>query len=211
MGCAREEDGNSSLPEMFSNGLVLVEEKKLESCGSSSVSKFVEFGLERVFPLYAMGNLEPDEKMGELESGKEADDPIWEAVRAEAKFEAEKEPILSSFLYASIMSHDCLERALAFVLANRLQNPILLATQLMDIFVDVMMHDRGIQRSIRLDAQAFKDRDPSCLAYCWVLLYLKETLLQFGERWSPQLNSRRKKLKMLIAGDDKSLEAYRGG
>ncbi|CAK9156327.1 unnamed protein product [Ilex paraguariensis] len=88
-------------------------------------------------------------------------------------FQAEKEPILSSFLYASILSHDCLEQALGFVLANRLQNPTLLATQLMDIFCDVMMHDRGIQRSIRLDVQALKDRDPSCLSYCSALLYLK--------------------------------------
>lgn len=67
--------------------------------------------------------------------------------------QAENEPILSSFLYASILSHDCLEQALGFVLANRLQNPTLLATQLMDIFHDVMIHDRDIQRSIRLDVQ----------------------------------------------------------
>lgn len=60
---------------------------------------------------------------------------------------------MSSFLYASILAHDCLEQALGFVLANRLQNPTLLATQLMDIFYDVMMRDTGIQRSIRLDVQ----------------------------------------------------------
>lgn len=68
-------------------------------------------------------------------------------------FQAEKEPLLSSFLYASILSHDCLERALGFVLANRLRNPTLLATQLIDIFDNVMMRDKGIQRSIRLDIQ----------------------------------------------------------
>ncbi len=60
---------------------------------------------------------------------------------------------MSSFLYASILSHDCLEQALGFVLANRLQNPTLLATQLMDIFFNVILHDTGIQRSIRLDMQ----------------------------------------------------------
>ncbi|KAJ3689714.1 hypothetical protein LUZ61_018878 [Rhynchospora tenuis] len=102
-----------------------------------------------------------------------AGDPIWEAVKSEAKSEAEKEPILSSFLYASVLSHDCFERALSFVLANRLQNPTLLATQLMDIFDNVMMNDKEIQRSIRLDAQAFKDRDPACAQYSWALLYLK--------------------------------------
>lgn len=60
---------------------------------------------------------------------------------------------MSSFLYASILAHDCLEQALGFVVANRLQNPTLLATQLMDIFSDVMMHDRDIQRALRLDVQ----------------------------------------------------------
>ncbi|ERM96141.1 serine acetyltransferase 2 isoform X1 [Amborella trichopoda] len=100
-------------------------------------------------------------------------DPVWAAMRAEARLEAEKEPLLSSFLYASILSHSCLERALGFVLANRLQNPTLLATQLMDIFDDVFMNDKGLRHSIRLDAQAVKDRDPSCRSYSWALLYLK--------------------------------------
>ncbi|KAL2348676.1 hypothetical protein Fmac_002676 [Flemingia macrophylla] len=125
-------------------------------------------------------------------------DPIWDAVRQEAKREvvqfnslcasvasiaflvfhfncvqAEKEPILSSFLYASILAHDCLEQALVFVLANRLQNPTLLATQLLDIFSNVVLHHKPIQRSIRLDVQAFKDRDPACLSYCSALLYMK--------------------------------------
>lgn len=67
--------------------------------------------------------------------------------------QAEKEPILSSFLYASVLSHDCLERALSFVLANRLEDPTLLATQLIDIFNDVMLNNKAICRSIRLDAQ----------------------------------------------------------
>ncbi|MQM18834.1 hypothetical protein Taro_051831 [Colocasia esculenta] len=100
-------------------------------------------------------------------------DPIWDAIRDEAKHEADKEPILSSFLYSSILSHDCLERALGFVLANRLQDPTLLATQLMDIFDDVMMQDRSIQDSLRLDLQAFKDRDPACVSYSCALLYFK--------------------------------------
>lgn len=60
---------------------------------------------------------------------------------------------MSSFLYASVLAHDCLEQALGFVVANRLQNPTLLATQLMDIFSDVMMRDRDIQRAVRLDVQ----------------------------------------------------------
>ncbi|CAH1437131.1 unnamed protein product [Lactuca virosa] len=128
--------------------------------------------VERIFPVYARGKLSPRSDPS-VNSGSVVGDSIWDAVRVEAKCEAENEPILSSFLYASILSHDCLERALAFIIANRLQNNTLLETQLMDIFCDVMVQNRGIHRAIRLDLQAFKDRDPSCLSYCSALLYLK--------------------------------------
>ncbi|CAJ1930628.1 unnamed protein product [Sphenostylis stenocarpa] len=124
----------------------------------------------RLFPVYAMGCPDP---YPTPEPELDGPDPIWNAVRDEAKLEAEKEPILSSFLYASILAHDCFEQALAFVVANRLQNATLLATQLMDIFCNVILHDKPIQRSIRLDVQAFKDRDPACLSYCSALLYMK--------------------------------------
>ncbi|OMP11387.1 hypothetical protein CCACVL1_00550 [Corchorus capsularis] len=150
---------------MLSTGLSLNERHDAGEAKNMST----DFPFERVFPVYAMSLAKPD-----IDSvAKSGHDPIWVAVRDEAKLEAEKEPILSSFLYASIVAHDCLEQALGFVLANRLQNPTLLATQLMDIFSDVMMHDRGIQRSIRLDLQAFVDRDPACLSYSSALLYLK--------------------------------------
>ncbi|KAL1315969.1 serine acetyltransferase 2-like [Arachis hypogaea] len=136
-----------------------------KSCTSLPSSAY---RLEKVFPVYAMCGSDP-----ESASVLDGSDPVWEAVKEEAKLEAEKEPILSSFLYASILSHDCLEQALAFVIANRLQNPTLLATQLIDIFCNVIMHDKDIQQSIRLDVQAFKDRDPACLSYCTAILYMK--------------------------------------
>ncbi|XP_062102749.1 serine acetyltransferase 4-like [Humulus lupulus] len=143
----------------------------MDSTTKSSTAKI----LDKVFPVYALGISNPTGSEVEplLQLSNSADDPIWDAIREEAKLVAESEPILSSFLYASILSHDCLEQALGFVLANRLQNPTLLATQLMDIFYDVMTHDKTIQRSIRLDVQAFLDRDPACLSYCSALLYLK--------------------------------------
>ncbi|KRH69683.1 hypothetical protein GLYMA_02G042000v4 [Glycine max] len=127
--------------------------------------------LENVFPVYAMGTSNP--VLNSSLHISDCLDPIWDVVREEAKLEAEKEPILSSFFHATILSHDCLEEALAFALANRLQKPTLLATQLMDIFSNVMKHDKGIQQSIRLDIQAFKDRNPACLLYCSALLFMK--------------------------------------
>ena len=86
--------------------------------------------------------------------------------------QAEREPILSSFLYASILAHSCFERSLGFVLANRLNNVTLLATQLMDVFDDVLQQP-AIRAAIRADVQAVRDRDPSCKSYSCALLYYK--------------------------------------
>ncbi|KAK7346289.1 hypothetical protein VNO80_20805 [Phaseolus coccineus] len=144
------------------------EKGKPNSIGSFS---FWPLHLEKVFPVYAMGI--PNPVLDSSLKNFDCFDPICDDVRNETKLEAEREPILSSFFYATILSHDCLEQALAFALANRLQKPTLLATQLMDIFSTVMKHDKGIQHSIRLDIQAFKDRDPSSLSYCLALLHMK--------------------------------------
>ncbi|GAA0182829.1 acetyltransferase [Lithospermum erythrorhizon] len=170
MTCLSEETSWFSHSQMRSNqgGLQNQEEDNL------GLKKVVD-PLEKVFPVYAVGISEPDPNLVEsvVNSGCNGTDPIWDSMREEAKVEAEREPILSSYLYASILAHKCLEQALGFVLANRLQNATLLATQLVDIFSDVIMHDRDVQRAIRLDIQAFMDRDPACLSYCSALLYLK--------------------------------------
>ena len=52
----------------------------------------------------------------------------------EATKDAAEEPVLSSFLYASILSHKTFGQSLAFILANRLSEPNMMATELIDIF-----------------------------------------------------------------------------
>lgn len=163
MTCLSDEGGASLLSEMVPRRL---------SIKGESLEGYLECPPERVFPVYARGVWRPPESEPAV-SVSGSGDPIWDAVREEAKLEAEKEPILSSFLYASILSHENLEQALGFVLANRLQNATLLATQLVDIFYDVIANDKAIQRAIRLDVRAFKDRDPACISYSSALLYLK--------------------------------------
>lgn len=59
------------------------------------------------------------------------------ARREEAQKDAAMEPLLSSFLYASILAHNSFEQSLAFVLANRLSNATMLPTQLFEIFHQV--------------------------------------------------------------------------
>lgn len=54
--------------------------------------------------------------------------------RQETLREADREPLLSSFLHATILEHGSFQESLAFVLANRLATTTLLPTQLYDLF-----------------------------------------------------------------------------
>lgn len=98
---------------------------------------------------------------------------VWQAIRKEAEKDAASEPLLSSFLYASILVHDTFERALSFVLANRLANSVLLPTQLFEIFHDILMAEENVRASALADIEACRERDPACVAYSQALLYFK--------------------------------------
>ena len=78
--------------------------------------------------------------------------------RLEAEAEARSEPLLSSFLHASIVSHDSFSRSLAFVLANRLEDTTLHSTELSDIFHTVLAENPSIKQAALADIVAFKER-----------------------------------------------------
>jgi serine O-acetyltransferase len=80
------------------------------------------------------------------------------ARRQEAAREAAGEPILSSFLYTSILAHDSFERSLAFVLSNRLSNATMIATQLFEIFLDVLADDDAVRMGAFADVEAYRER-----------------------------------------------------
>eukprot|EP00958_Prasinococcus_capsulatus_P020243 scaffold2592_cov395-Prasinococcus_capsulatus_cf.AAC.7 len=97
---------------------------------------------------------------------------VWAEIRAEAEKEAQLEPLLSSHLYASILSHGSLERSLGFVLANRLANETLLATQLLEVFDECLSKER-IKVAVVHDLLAVRERDPACKDYISCLLHFK--------------------------------------
>jgi len=102
-----------------------------------------------------------------------ADDPVWLAMRTEAAADAADEPLLSSFLYASVLSHKTFGRALAFVLANRLADATLLATELMAVFEGVMKEEPAIERAALADVVAVRERDPACTGFASAFLHFK--------------------------------------
>jgi len=98
---------------------------------------------------------------------------VWKAVRREAQTDAAEEPLLSSFLYASILSHDTFERSLAFVLSNRLSDTTLLPTELFEVFYTTLKNCPDVAAASLADLCATRERDPACRGYSQALLYYK--------------------------------------
>lgn len=89
---------------------------------------------------------------------------LWKNIRREAEKDAEDEPLLSSFLYASILSHDSFERSLSFILANRLSNTTLLPTELFELFYVVLNKSEKIRLAAQADLCALRER--VCVLRC---------------------------------------------
>ena len=52
-------------------------------------------------------------------------DPIWERVRGEAEDIVRREPELASFIYSTVLHHECLEDSVVHRLAERLDHSAL--------------------------------------------------------------------------------------
>ncbi len=102
-----------------------------------------------------------------------AGDAIWEAIRQEVLEDAQREPMLASFLYAVILNHRDLEDALSYHLASKLGSSTLPAVTLRDLFDHALRSDPSIGAAVRADAKAVCDRDPACRGYSTPLLYFK--------------------------------------
>jgi serine O-acetyltransferase len=106
-------------------------------------------------------------------SRKATNDPVWETIREEVQREAEKEPALASFLHATILNHETLERALSFHLANKLANPAISALQIREIIEESLVRNCGISKAVREDIRATYERDSAVNSYSLPFLYFK--------------------------------------
>lgn len=104
---------------------------------------------------------------------KIAPDPIWERIREEAAQHAGEEPILASFLHATILNHPKLERALSFHLASQLDSPTASSLLLREVMREALSDDPGIREAIRADLQAVEDRDSAVNELYIPFLYFK--------------------------------------
>ncbi len=88
-------------------------------------------------------------------------DPLWQAIRDEVALEAAEEPLLASFLHATVLNHKSLETSLAFLLAAKLESPVLSSMLIRELIMDATDNDKSIVGAIRADLQAVRDRDPA--------------------------------------------------
>lgn len=93
--------------------------------------------------------------------------------RRQTELDAAQEPLLSSFLHASILSHDSFERSLAFVLAHRLADATLQETELFDLFCSLLHTRPEIAEAAVADIRAVHERVsarrarlPTCCPIC---------------------------------------------
>lgn len=100
-------------------------------------------------------------------------DPLWQTIRDETAAEAESEPVLASFLHATILNHDTLEAALSFHLAHKLDSATASALLVREVIEQALAADPGIGAAIRRDIHAVRDRDSACHSYAVPFLYFK--------------------------------------
>lgn len=100
-------------------------------------------------------------------------DTLWDSIRSQTRKQAEQEPVLASFLYATILNHDTLEAALSFHLANKLDSPALPAMLVREVIEQALTADPSISQAVRADLLAVSERDSACCSLVTPFLYFK--------------------------------------
>lgn len=100
-------------------------------------------------------------------------DPLWRAIRDEVDEEAAKEPLLASFLYATVLNHRSLEDALAFLLAGKLESNVLPSMLIRELINEALRCDPAIGKAVRADLHAVRERDPAAHHYSRPFLFFK--------------------------------------
>lgn len=97
----------------------------------------------------------------------------WACIRREATREAEREPILASFLHTTILNHDDFASALAFHLSNLLSSKTASALSLREVIDHAHSEQSRIVDYAIYDVAAIRDRDSACSECGTPFLYYK--------------------------------------
>jgi serine O-acetyltransferase len=100
-------------------------------------------------------------------------DPIWSEIRAEASDAVENDPLLATFLYSTVLNHATLEEAVIHRVSQRLDHTDLSADLIRQAFLSMWADQSEWSTTLRVDIQAYYDRDPACDRFLMPVLYFK--------------------------------------
>lgn len=100
-------------------------------------------------------------------------DPIWSTVKAEAQAAVDNDPLLAAFLYATVLNHATLEDAVIHRVAERLDHQDIGADLIRQTFQAMWEDEPEWSSTVRVDIQAYYDRDPACDRFLMPVLYFK--------------------------------------
>lgn len=103
----------------------------------------------------------------------EEGDSVWLSIRKSTRRAAQQEPVLASFLHATILNHDSLEASLGFHLAQNLDSPTVPALLVREVIEQAFASDPGIGTAIRCDLLAVQQRDSACPDHAVAFLFFK--------------------------------------
>ncbi len=100
-------------------------------------------------------------------------DGVWSRMRVEAATDAAQEPILASFLSATILNHRDFQSALSYRLAQKLSDGEMNAMLWREVAEDAYADDESIVSAAMADIQAYVDRDPATKSTSQPFLHFK--------------------------------------
>lgn len=100
-------------------------------------------------------------------------DPIWQAIREEAVVAVDNDPLLAAFLYSTVLNQDSLEQAVIHRVAQRLDHSDLSADLIAQPYNEMVRAWPEWSDIVRVDIQAYYDRDPACDRFIMPVLYFK--------------------------------------
>jgi len=103
----------------------------------------------------------------------EASGGVWAQLRVEAMQAAAEEPLLASYLHASILHHEKIEEALAYHLAQKLGGGDMNSLLLREVARQAYAADPHLAVQAARDMRAVRERDPACTTYLQPFLYFK--------------------------------------
>ncbi|WOI52650.1 serine O-acetyltransferase [Parvularcula sp. LCG005] len=98
---------------------------------------------------------------------------VWSRLSVEARTAAEEEPVLASFLNATVLHHDTFEAALSYRLAQKLSDNEMNAMLWRDVAMSAYAAEPEIVHAALEDMLAYYQRDPACKQLTQPFLYFK--------------------------------------